>query len=47
MAKRNQQVVPHDGEWGVWGVGSQCEAIDAAQEIAWNQSRDKTRSRAV
>ena len=24
MAKRTQQVVLHDGEWGVWGAGSWC-----------------------
>ena len=49
MAKRNQQVVLHDGEWAVRGVGSQRassvhptqhEAIDAAQEIARNQGSE-------
>lgn len=49
MAKRNQHVVPHDGEWAVRGAGSQCassvhrtqrEAIDAAQEIAQNQGSE-------
>ena len=45
MAKRNQHVVLHDGEWAVRGAGSQHassvnrtqrEAIDAAQEIVQN-----------
>ena len=50
MAKRNQHVVPRDGEWAVRGAGSQrassCvhrtqrEAIEAAQEIARNQGSE-------
>ena len=46
MAKRNQHVVPHNGDWAVRGAGSRCatsvhstqrEAADAAREIARNQ----------
>lgn len=46
MAKRNQHVVPHNGDWAVRGAGSrratsvhptQREAADAAREIARNQ----------
>ncbi|MCY3788823.1 MAG: DUF2188 domain-containing protein [Gemmatimonadetes bacterium] len=49
MAKRNQHVVPHDGEWAVRGAGSQRassvhhtqrEAIDAARAIAQNQGSE-------
>jgi hypothetical protein len=44
--KKNQHVVPADGEWGVRGAGNsrltsihdtQSDAIDAAREIAINQ----------
>ena len=46
MAKRDQHVVPHNGDWAVRGAGSrratsvhptQREAADAAREIARNQ----------
>lgn len=46
---KNQHVVPVDGEWGVRGEGNdrltsihdtQAEAIDAAREIAINQSSE-------
>ena len=46
MAKRNQHVVPHNGDWAVRGAGSrratsvhptQREAADAAREIVRNQ----------
>ncbi len=46
MAKRNQHVVSHNGDWAVRGAGSrratsvhptQREAADAAREIARNQ----------
>lgn len=46
---KNQHVVPVDGEWGVRGEGNgrltslhdtQAEAIEAAREIAINQSSE-------
>lgn len=46
---KNQHVVPAEGEWGVRGEGNgrltsihdtQAEAIDAAREIAINQSSE-------
>ena len=46
MAKKNQHVVPHSGEWAVRGEGNkrvtrvthtQQEAIDLARQIARNQ----------
>ncbi len=49
MTKRNQHVVPHDGDWAVRGAGSaratsvystQREAIEAAREIARNQNTE-------
>jgi len=49
MSKRNQHVVPHDGNWAVRGAGSQRatsvhktqgEAISVAREIARNQGSE-------
>ena len=49
MSKRNQHVVPHDGEWAVRGAGSQRatsvhrtqrEAIDTGRQIARNQGTE-------
>ena len=49
MTKRNQHVVPHDGQWAVRGAGSQRatsvhrtqrEAIDSGREIARNQGTE-------
>lgn len=49
MTKRNQHVVPHDGEWAVRGAGAsrvtsvhdtQQEAINRAREIAQNQGTE-------
>ena len=40
MARRNQHIVPHSGGRAVWGAGSQREAIDVVQDIAWNQGSE-------
>jgi hypothetical protein len=49
MTKRNQHVVPHNGEWAVRGAGTsrvtsvhetQREAIDRAREISRNQGTE-------
>ena len=49
MSKKNQHVVPHDGNWAVRGAGnSRCtsvhdtqqDAIDAAREISQNQQSE-------
>lgn len=49
MAKNNQHVVTHDGDWAVRGEGNrrvtsihetQVEAIDAAKDIAINQNSE-------
>ncbi|HBR51524.1 MAG TPA: hypothetical protein DEA71_15735 [Nitrospira sp.] len=49
MSKRNQHVVPHDGEWAVRSAGSQRatsihrtqgEAIEVGREIARNQGSE-------
>jgi Uncharacterized protein conserved in bacteria (DUF2188) len=49
MTKKNQHVVPHDGDWAVRGAGNgrvtsvhdtQAQAIDRAQEIARNQQSE-------
>jgi len=49
MGKKNQHVVPHDGQWDVRGAGNdratsrhdtQREAIDAARDIAINQQSE-------
>lgn len=49
MSKRNQHVVPHNGEWAVRGAGAtrvtsthetQREAIDRAREISRNQGTE-------
>ena len=49
MSKRNQHVVPHDGDWAVKSVGSrratsihstQWEAIQAGRNIARNQGTE-------
>ncbi|WP_149241488.1 DUF2188 domain-containing protein [Dyadobacter sp. 32] len=47
--KKNQHVVPHNGNWGVRGegnsrvtvvTGTQAEAIERAREIAINQQSE-------
>ena len=47
--RRNQHVVPHDGQWAVRGEGNsrvtskhptQADAIDAARQIAVNQGSE-------
>lgn len=49
MTKKNQHVVPHDGNWAVRGAGNsrltsvhetQAEAITRAQDIARNQQSE-------
>ncbi len=49
MNKKNQHVVPHDGQWAVRGEGNervtritktQGEAIDIAREIAQNNESE-------
>ncbi len=49
MSKKNQHVVPHNGNWAVKGAGNskatsvhqtQAEAIDHAREIAQNQKSE-------
>jgi hypothetical protein len=49
MARKNQHVVPHDGEWAVLGEGNQKitrqfetqrEAIEHARQIAINQQSE-------
>lgn len=49
MMKRNQHVVPHDGEWAVMGAGAarvtsihetQRAAIDRGREISHNQGTE-------
>ncbi|MCG8045077.1 MAG: DUF2188 domain-containing protein [Candidatus Thiodiazotropha endolucinida] len=49
MSKKNQHVVPRDGQWAVVGAGNsratsihdtQKGAIDAAREIARNQETE-------
>lgn len=49
MTKKNQHVVPHDGDWAVRGAGNsrvtsvhdtQAQAIYRAQEIARNQQSE-------
>lgn len=49
MSKKNQHVVPHDGNWAVKGAGNskatsvyptQAEAIERAREIAQNQKSE-------
>lgn len=49
MSKKNQHVVPRDGQWAVVGAGNkratsihdtQQSAIDAAREIARNQETE-------
>lgn len=49
MSKKNQHVVPHNGDWAVKGAGNskatsvhptQAEAIGRAREIAINQKSE-------
>ncbi len=49
MSKKNQHVVPHDGQWAVRGEGNerltyitetQAEAINMARSIAENQQSE-------
>lgn len=49
MSKKNQHVLPHDGNWAVKGAGNskatsvyptQAEAIERAREIAQNQKSE-------
>ncbi len=49
MARRNQHIVPHDGDWAIRGAGSkrltgvfptQHTAMERAREIARNQETE-------
>jgi len=49
MSKKNQHVVPHDGDWAVKGAdnsratsvhSTQADAIERAREIAQNQQSE-------